>query len=90
MKIATHTVQGGTNTTEGFIPHMQVGRFALPVLLDVDLSTAELPQKPVRSSSGEFIYVGPGGRWYLPAKTDGSGIPAETKYNPTNAKVTGA
>jgi len=61
----SHTIKGGTMTTEGFIPYMPYRGLMLPVALQVrntGMSAVSAPQAPARRSvDGALYFVLPGG-----------------------------
>ena len=62
------TRHGGTETTEGFIPHLKLNGIEMPVVLDVDVSSvkaAKSPQPP-RRERGALVYALPGGTTFAP------------------------
>lgn len=61
----TLTLKTATLTSEGLIPHLDLGGLLCPVKLDIDRSTDPillgLPQAPLRDADKRLIYALPGG-----------------------------
>ena len=61
------TFKGGTETTEGFIPHKRhpTKGYDMPVMLEIDndhgVRGLVLPQEPMRNSDGFLVYAMPCG-----------------------------
>jgi hypothetical protein len=62
---STLTLKTGTLTSEGLIPHLDLGGLLCPVKLDIshaaDPIDLGLPQAPLRDADKRLIYALPGG-----------------------------
>lgn len=70
MLCETKTIKGGTMTSEGLIPHIEVMGLLLPVMLDIHntgVGKVMAYQKPLRSADGALVYAMPGKGMYITA-----------------------
>lgn len=65
------TFMGGTETTEGIIPHKRhpAHGYNMPVMLEANNDNGvrgiSAPQEPMRSSEGFLVYAMPGGAQFV-------------------------